>query len=173
MKYISYFILIFVIYFIISNYISSNYVIPKEAIRVRIIANSNNTYDQEVKLKVKNIVTNNLYKSLYDVENIESARTKIKENINVLNEDINRYFKSINYNKTYDINFGYNYFPKKIYKGIEYKEGDYESLVVKIGEAKGDNWWCVLFPPICMIEATESDKVEYTTLVKDVINKYF
>ena len=173
MKYVSYFIIIFIIYFIISNYISANYVIPNEAIRVRIIANSNDQYDQEIKKKVKSIVTNDIYHYLNDVDSIASARIKIKENISTLNDDINKYFKSINYNKAYDINFGYNYFPKKIYKGIEYKEGNYESLVVKIGEAKGDNWWCVLFPPICMIEATESEKVEYTTLVKDIIDKYF
>ena len=93
--------------------------------------------------------------------------------MSILNSDIDNYFKSINYNKGYNINFGYNYFPKKIYKGIEYKEGNYESLVVKIGEAKGDNWWCVLFPPICMIEGEKSDKIEYTTLVKHLVDKYF
>ena len=66
-----------------------------------------------------------------------------------------------------------NYFPKKVYKGVEYKEGLYESLVVTLGKGEGNNWWCVLFPPICMIEAEESSDIEYTTMVKEVINKYF
>ena len=173
MKYVSYFILIFIFYFIISNYISANYVIPNEAIRVRVIANSNDQYDQEVKQKVKKILTNNLYESLKNTKKIDDARNIIKKDMSILNSDIDNYFKSINYNKGYNINFGYNYFPKKIYKGIEYKEGNYESLVVKIGEAKGDNWWCVLFPPICMIEGEKSDKIEYTTLVKHLVDKYF
>ena len=49
----------------------------------------------------------------------------------------------------------------------------YESLVVTLGKGEGDNWWCVLFPPICMIEAEESTDVEYTTMVKEMMNKYF
>ena len=56
----------------------------------------------------------------------------------------------------YNINFGYNYFPAKQFKGHTYEEGYYESLVVSIGEAKGDNWWCVMFPPMCL-PAAESD----------------
>ena len=54
-----------------------------------------------------------------------------------------------------------------------YNEGYYESVVVTLGEGLGDNWWCVLFPPLCMIEAEESTDVEYTTIVKEVIDKYF
>ena len=76
-------------------------------------------------------------------------------------------------NTNYDINFGYNYFPKKEFKGVEYKEGMYESLVVTLGNGEGNNWWCVLFPPICMIEAEESTDVEYTTMIKEIMNKYF
>ena len=77
------------------------------------------------------------------------------------------------YELPFDINFGLNYFPKKEFKGIIYNEGYYESVVVTLGEGLGDNWWCVLFPPLCMIEAQESTNVEYTTVVKEVINKYF
>lgn len=173
MKYVSYFILIFALYFMISNYISSKNIIPDEAIRVRIIANSNEDYDQSVKMKVKDIVTDDMYNLLKDTKDITSARTKIEKNISLLDDEISNYFNEINYNMSYDINFGYNFFPEKTYKGINYKAGNYESLVVKIGEAKGDNWWCVLFPPVCMIEAEENEDVEYTTLVKDLVNKYF
>ena len=55
------------------------------------------------------------------------------------------------------------------------KEGNYESLVVKLGEGKGENFWCVLFPPLCLLEAEESDKdeVEYKSFIKEIIDKYF
>lgn len=69
--------------------------------------------------------------------------------------------------------FGFNYFPSKKYKGITYKDGYYESLVVTLGEGKGDNWWCVLFPPLCLLEAEESTDVEYKSYVKELIDKYF
>ena len=173
MKYVPYFIGVIVIYMMIGHFVSAKYTIPKEAIRVRVIANSNDKYDQEVKMNVKDIVTNDMYNLMSNVDNIESARESITNNIPILSKDIDKYLKEINYNTNYDINFGYNYFPKKIYKGVEYKEGMYESLVVTLGNGEGNNWWCVLFPPICMIEAEESTDVEYTTMVKEIMNKYF
>ena len=173
MKYVPYFIVVIVIYMMIGHFVSAKYTIPKEAIRVRVIASSNDEYDQEVKMNVKDIVTNDMYNLMSNVDNIESARESITNNIPTLSKDIDKYLKEINYNTNYDINFGYNYFPKKIYKGVEYKEGMYESLVVTLGNGEGNNWWCVLFPPICMIEAEESTDVEYTTMVKEIMNKYF
>lgn len=173
MKYVPYFIGVIVIYMMIGHFVSAKYTIPKEAIRVRVIANSNDEYDQEVKMNVKDIVTSDMYNLMSNVDNIESARESITNNIPTLSKDIDKYLKGINYNTHYDINFGYNYFPKKIYKGVEYKEGMYESLVVTLGNGEGNNWWCVLFPPICMIEAEESTDVEYTTMVKEIMNKYF
>ncbi|MBQ9011225.1 MAG: stage II sporulation protein R, partial [Bacilli bacterium] len=53
------------------------------------------------------------------------------------------------------------------YKGVKYKEGYYESLLVTLGKGKGDNWWCVLFPPLCLIEADESSDVQYKSFVKE------
>lgn len=173
MKYVPYFIGVIVIYMMIGHFVSAKYTIPKEAIRVRVIASSNDEYDQEVKMNVKDIVTSDMYNLMSNVDNIESARESITNNIPTLSKDIDKYLKGINYYTHYDINFGYNYFPKKIYKGVEYKEGMYESLVVTLGNGEGNNWWCVLFPPICMIEAEESTDVEYTTMVKEIINKYF
>lgn len=173
MKYVPYFIIIIVIYIVIGQLFSSNYKIPDSAIRVRVIANSNEYNDQQVKYSVKDIVQKDMYNILKNTKTIESARNKINSNIDVLSHDINKYLNNINYNLDYNINYGYNYFPQKVYKGVEYKEGMYESLVVTLGSGEGENWWCVLFPPICMIEAEESTNVEYTTMVKEVMNKYF
>lgn len=173
MKYVPYFIVVIVLYIIIGHFVSAKYTIPKEAIRVRVIANSNDKYDQDIKMNVKNIVENDMYRIMNNVDNVDSARNIINNNIPMLSNDINKYLNKVDYNKNVDINFGYNYFPKKEYKGVEYKEGMYESLVVTLGKGEGDNWWCVLFPPICMIEAEESTDVEYTTMVKEMMNKYF
>ena len=72
--------------------------------------------------------------------------------------------------KDYKINYGINYFPKKIYKGVIYPEGEYESLVITLGSGLGDNWWCVLYPPLCLIEDNKiTDDVEYRLLVQDVL----
>ena len=172
MKYIPYFLIVLVLYTLISSMLKNKNIISEEAIRIRVIANSNSSYDQDIKMEVKEEITEDMYELLKDVKGVDQARDVINDNLNSIDNNIDLLLKSKKYNLGYDINFGYNYFPKKIYKGIEYKDGYYESLVVTLGAGEGDNWWCVLFPPICMIEATDSDDLEYTTLVEDLFSKY-
>lgn len=144
-------------------------VIPTNSIRVRVISNSNNINDQLEKVKVKSIVEETLYENIKKTKTIEEARTEIKKSIPTLEKSIE---KTIN--NDFSINFGTNYFPKKEMFGIEYNEGNYESIVINIGESKGKNWWCVLFPPICMIEAEENNKdnIEYKSKVLEILNEY-
>lgn len=172
MKYILSIIIVIIVYVVISNLVVANNLIPDDAIRVRVIANSNDDYDQQIKYEVKDIVEEDIYKLLNGVDKIDIARDKISSNLNAVENDIYNFLKKKDYNLGFDINFGYNYFPKKEFKGITYKEGYYESVVVTLGEGKGDNWWCVLFPPLCLIEAEDSSDVEYASLVKEVIDKF-
>ncbi len=167
------FIGIILTYIVIGNVFAEGNIIPDEAIRIRVIANSNSEYDQNMKLKVKEKVEKDMYILLKDTKNIEEARSLIKDNLNDVKNDIDITLQSENYKLPFNVNFGLNYFPKKEFKGIVYDEGYYESLVVTLGEGLGDNWWCVLFPPLCMIEAEEATDVEYTTMVKTIIDKYF
>ena len=153
---------------------STEVMIPDEAIRFRVVANSNTIYDQNVKIQVRNEVQNKVLELLKDTSSIENTRKIILEHKEELSKIVNDKLKNIGYNKKYTINYGYNYFPKKKYKGITYKEGNYESLVITLGEGKGENFWCVLFPPLCLIEAdeTNNDNVEYKFFVKELIDKY-
>lgn len=167
------FIIMMLAYLIIGNVVAENDIIPDDAIRIRIIANSNSNYDQEIKNKVKEQVEYDMYNILKNTSEIKEARIKINDNLESVKENIDNILKKENYKLPFDIKYGMNYFPEKEYKGIKYKEGYYESVVVTLGEGLGNNWWCVLFPPLCLIEAEESTDVEYTTLVKTIINKYF
>ena len=71
----------------------------------------------------------------------------------------------------FQIHYGENYFPEKEYQGKTYEAGMYESLVITLGEGRGDNFWCILFPPLCMIE--EEEPVEYKSWIKEAISKLF
>lgn len=173
MKYIPLFIVIIFVYIAISNIVVANDLIPDEAIRIRVIANSNSDYDQTIKMEVKDLLESDMYNILKNVNSLEEARLLINNNLGNVEDHIEELLDEKNYNLGFSVNFGYNYFPKKEFKGITYKDGYYESVVVTLGEGKGDNWWCVLFPPLCLIEAEESDEVEYSSLVKEVIDKYF
>lgn len=150
----------------------SSLVIPKEAIRIRVIANSNNSYDQEIKIKVKEQLQTDLYNLLKDIKGVEKARFIINNNLTGIDDQVSRLLKNENYPLDYKLSFGYNYFPAKEYNGIIYEEGYYESLVVTLGSGEGDNWWCVLFPPLCLLEAEENEDVEYTSFVRELIDKH-
>lgn len=154
--------------FLITNYDKEQIVIPQEAIRYRIIANSNSFQDQEQKLFVNTLIEPVLKEILVNSKNISESRQNIISNIpkieNLLTKQKIRY----------DLNYGLNYFPKKNYRDVLYNEGNYESLVITLGEGLGNNWWCCLFPPLCLIEAQESklDDITYSFYLKDIINKY-
>lgn len=150
-------------------------VIPEAAIRVRVIANSNSINDQSMKMRVKAEIEKTISPMLVDVSDIDEARDIINNQINSLEGNIYKLFSEEGYDKEVSINFGDNYFPEKDYKGVHYDEGEYESLVVTIGEGVGDNWWCVLFPPLCLLEASESDvdDVEYQFFVTKMLDKIF
>lgn len=172
MKYILTLVTIIGIYLVIGNVIATNNLIPEDAIRIRVIANSDSKYDQEIKYKVKEQIQLQMFNLLKDVKGSKNAERIIKNNLSNIEYSVNNVLEKENYNLGFNVNYGDNYFPKKEYKGITYKEGYYKSLVVTLGEGKGENWWCVLFPPLCLVEGEESDKVEYTTFVKELMNKY-
>lgn len=148
--------------------------IPNNAIRFRIIANSNSIEDQNIKIQVRNEVQNKLLTLINDSKSIEETRQIITDNIDTIDEIVKNKLKELNYDKTYNIKYGDNYFPEKKYKGITYKSGNYESLIITLGNGDGDNFWCVLFPPLCLLESTEeeSSEVEYKFFVKELIDKY-
>lgn len=147
--------------------------IPSDSIRFRIIPNSNNIEDifikEKVLEKVYPLITG------YNSSSIEEARNIVKDNLESIDNKIEETLNEYEYNKNYDIKFGFNYFPEKTYNGETYEEGYYESLVIELGEANGDNFWCVLFPPLCMleIEETEKENVEYSFFLKELWDKIF
>ena len=164
-------IILSVIVIILCIFKTEEVIIPNESIRFRVVANSNTIKDQQI----KKVIVESLNSEINTISNksntIEEARTNIIEDIPTIQNNINNTIKELNYNKNIKVEYGNNYFPKKTYKGITYNEGEYESLVITIGDGIGKNFWCVLFPPLCNIDDTKED-VEYVSLIKEIINKY-
>ena len=150
---------------IIIYYQNEEIIIPNDAIRMRIIANSNDIKDLYAKKKLKEEIEEDIYNLVGSAKDIDSARLSVKNNLNKIEELITT--------KTHDfkISYGMNYFPKKVYKGVIYPEGEYESLIITLGKGLGDNWWCVLYPPLCLIDdnPTTSD-ITYRSLVYDMLS---
>lgn len=155
---------------------SNQVLIPKQAIRFRVIANSNQKSDQDIKLLVRNKIQTELYNDVVNTKNIKEARNIVKHNLNKYDTTVKIALTENQIDQDYTINYGTNYFPEKTYKGVVYPEGNYESLVVTLGNGIGENWWCVLFPPLCLLEAEETEEkttVEYHSFIKDILDKYF
>lgn len=135
-------------------------IIPKDTIRFRIIANSNIEEDQELKKEIIKRVKQELIRK---ETSIDTARINIKRSIPKFEEQIQEVTNN------YTISYGQNYFPQKVWKKVIFPEGEYESLVITLGEGEGENFWCILFPPLCMIDENEE---EYPSLIKEVLNRY-
>ena len=161
-------IALFILTIIFINTNEEEYIIPKEAIRFRVIANSNTFEDQATKVEIKNNVENIVESDLLNATNRNAAEETLKSSLPEIKNMIN------NYNIPYEINYGNNYFPEKKYKGVTYEEGYYESLVITLGDGAGDNWWCLMFPPLCLMEAEESNisNADYRFFIKEVFDKY-
>ena len=142
--------------------------IPTDAIRFRVIANSNEEIDQEVKMKVKEAIEQEVNKLMLEAKNSEETKKLINENMEHIQQIVNQYTTD---NK---ISFGVNYFPEKEYHGVTYPSGEYESLVITLGNGVGNNWWCVMFPPLCLLEAKNenTDDINYKFYVQEIIEKY-
>ena len=104
-------------------------------------------------------------------KSIEETDYIIKKNLNEIRTQVEKILKENNSINGVNVRYGKNFFPKKEYKGITYESGMYDSLVITIGEGKGNNWWCVLFPPLCLVDEDMEDQ-EYKLYIKEVIEKF-
>ena len=148
----------------LNNNKEENIVIPNSSIRYRIIANSDTLEDQMLKLNIKNEINKEIMPILENADTIDDSRKLIVRNLSDIEKIVSKYTDD------YKVKFGNNYFPQKTYKGINYDSGNYESLVITLGSGLGENWWCVLYPPLCLIDDNNTSDIEYTTLVKEIIN---
>ncbi len=135
-------------------------------IRFHVRANSDSAEDQELKLKVKDKIIEYLYPLLEHSESLDNTR-KIIENEKDKVEDIARnIICECGYKYEVSSKLSRENFPDKQYGNIILPQGEYEAYVVVIGEGKGQNWWCVLFPPLCFIDITQGEVYEEETKKK-------
>lgn len=143
-------------------------IIPKSAIRFRVVANSNSIEDQAEKMVIKEKLEKEVYNLINGANSTVEVNNILENNLTTIDNIVK------NYNVPYTINYGSNYFPTKNYKGIMYPAGNYDSLVITLGEGAGSNFWCVLFPPLCLLDNEKEDvgEVEYQFYVKKILDKF-
>ncbi|MEK4027707.1 MULTISPECIES: stage II sporulation protein R [Bacillaceae] len=127
-------------------------VIPKEAIRLRILANSDNATDQELKRKIRDDVNKEITKWVSNLESLPEARRLLKSKLPEIQEIAIKRAREEGIQTNIKVNFGQAKFPTKLYGQFLYPAGEYEAIVITIGEGNGANWWCVLYPPLCFLD---------------------
>jgi len=128
-------------------------VIPDEAIRLRILANSDGKEDQRIKQKVRDRVSEEIAEWVKEIDDIEEARKLIAERLNDVEKIIAAVFAEEGYQQPFKAEYSKRVqFPAKMYGSYVYPAGEYEAVLITIGEGEGANWWCVLFPPLCFLD---------------------
>ncbi|MDR1138990.1 MAG: stage II sporulation protein R [Clostridiales bacterium] len=131
-----------------------------QLIRIHIIANSDSDADQSVKYVVRDVITSELTDKLQGVRDRNQAYDKLQQ----LQGDIVAWTDNvlIQQSKSYksQVTLGYEFFPARMYESIVVDSGYYDALMVTLGEGNGQNWWCVVYPPLCFL-GDVNDSVEY------------
>ncbi|WP_181346759.1 stage II sporulation protein R [Thalassobacillus sp. CUG 92003] len=136
-------------------------VIPDEAIRLRILANSNAKMDQDVKRTIRDKVNAEITQWVEELTSIEAARELIQDRIDEVDAIVADTLASEGAGNTYQVDYDDAVsFPTKLYGSFIYPAGDYEAILITLGEGKGDNWWCVLFPPLCFLDFSNGATVD-------------
>ncbi|MED1784345.1 stage II sporulation protein R [Brevibacillus fortis] len=134
--------------------------IPQESVRLRIIANSDSVQDQWLKREVRDAIIAQMNTWADDIESLEEAEQVIQSQLPVLQQVVDKTIKERGFSYKAVVDFGQVPFPTKLYGSYVYPAGNYRAVRVQIGEAKGQNWWCVLFPPLCFIDMSNGDAVQ-------------
>lgn len=141
-----------------------NAVIPTKAeceiydscVRLHILANSDSEKDQSLKLKVRDKMLEKI--SSYELKSKGEALSKIEDDKDELIEIAKEVIKENGEEYDVDLEIGVEKYPTRYYDDFSLPAGKYTSVIVKIGEAEGENWWCVLYPPLCTSAAIKADK---------------
>ena len=127
-------------------------------IRLHIIANSDDSYDQQLKLMIRDAVVDYLTPKLDHSQDISESEAIVKAELKNLEAIAKKMTEGTGYSAYAE--YGLFNFPTKSYGSLVLEEGEYQAVRIVLGEGKGHNWWCVLFPPLCLVdEATESKNV--------------
>ncbi|MGP4106171.1 stage II sporulation protein R [Virgibacillus sp. L01] len=144
-------------------------VIPDEAIRLRILANSDNEEDQQLKRMVRDEVNAVISEWVKEITDINKARKLIETRIPKIKTIVAEVLKRENKEQSYKVEYGTNVtFPAKLYGNFLYPPGEYEAVLITLGQGEGANWWCVLFPPLCFLDFSNGTSVASASTDKEL-----
>ena len=137
--------------------------LENSVIRLHVLANSDSAEDQALKLRVRDRILKDGRELFKNAKSEEEARSILSENRDFLENSARDEIFSAGYDYPVAVNMGKYDFPMKVYENYAFPSGEYEAVRVEIGKAEGQNWWCVMFPPLCFVDGTvDEEKAEET-----------
>ena len=119
-------------------------------IRLHVVANSDSQEDQSLKLQVRDAVVEKLQKTMENFPTMEDAKAYLQDHLDELETYVNQVIRNLGFSDTAQVSIGRETFDKRDYDTFSLPAGYYESLRITIGEGQGKNWWCVVFPSLCV-----------------------
>lgn len=146
--------------------------VNKDYLRIHIRANSNAEVDQLVKYKIKDEIVVSLTPYVADCESFDDVKVVVSANLDLIDLVANNVLKQNGFNYTAKSKLCQEEFPTRTYNGYTLEQGFYDAIIVELGKAEGDNWWCVVYPPLCFTNACSGKNVVYKSRILDLINNF-
>lgn len=167
------FLAIFII--IATVYIAGGYSQPHAAdsdyLRIHVRANSNSVIDQQVKYEVKDEIVEYITPYVAQCVTKERAIEVMNDHLDGIVDVAEAALEERGYTYGARVEIRAEKFPTRVYDDVTLEEGVYDALIVELGSGTGDNWWCVIYPPLCFTSVTAD--VTYRSLIYDIIKSYF
>lgn len=153
----------------------SNSTTQEQYLRIHIRANSNSRIDQNIKYTIKDDLVNYLTPLVSHCNSFDEVVDMIDDNINDMENLCDNILTDNGFSYTSKIMINEEYFPTRAYGEYVLESDFYDAIIVNLGEAKGDNWWCVVYPPLCFLNAKNVDKnnIVYKSKILELINNFF
>ncbi len=148
------------ILFSVFSFAQTSSQIRSEVLRLHVIANSDSAVDQNLKIAVRDAVLRESEELFDGSITVENAVEIITPEIENLTETARKVIDEYGFNYNVEVSIDEEYFETRTYETITLPAGKYLSLIIRIGEGDGKNWWCVMFPPMCISAADEENALK-------------
>lgn len=134
--------------------------IKKDVLRLHILASSDTAADQALKLKVRDAVLKQGYAVFDGAKTVDEAKLKVRKNLDVIKKIAQDEVRKNGYDYTVDVRLETTFFDTRVYRNFTLPAGEYEALRIVIGSGEGHNWWCVMFPTLCLSACDNLDDID-------------
>lgn len=138
-------------------------------VRIHIRANSNSSFDQEIKYVIRDEIVEFITPLISSCESSDEVKKILNNNLENIENIANGILLSSNCNYISSAEINNEFFPTRSYDDVSFPADYYDALIVRLGSGRGDNWWCVAYPPLCFVGDDNSQDLKYKSKLVEMI----